>query len=168
MGRKVVEYLEKEVTENGEFRAKIRQISVQRSKEPTWVKLYVTQIMAAFGEMDMSRELSVFVSILEDVRFADNGSPYLGLSKEIKQMKADKMGISLKTFNNTITALIKKDWIRRMGANMYWVNPNYAAKGYWDDIKKIQFTWNINKDTKELEADIQVDYEVDNEDAMPF
>ena len=72
-----------------------------------------------------------------------NWKGIINLPKYTKEQCAAAAGLTLKSFSNCITDLIKKDILKRLGTSVYIANPHLFGQGKWLEIMERRETYNI-------------------------
>jgi len=146
--------------ETGEIKQTVDNRVIRLPQEPEFIKLYLQDINKIF---DLPKGCS---PALYEILKKMNYEGHITLNKFIKEMCAKNAGLTLQSFNNCITDLIKKDIISRVGHGVYVANPNIFGKGSWADISKqreFYLTIKYSKNGKEIVQN-QVQPELDLEE----
>jgi len=124
--------------DTGELKRK-EDVKMHRfESEPEYVKMYVDDILK-LNDLPTSSN-NVVRSILKRMNY-DN---QVVLVRAIKDQIADECKISNNTVEKRIIDLKKKNVLipydkeKNRRSSVYIVNPNYFAKGKWENIKKIR------------------------------
>lgn len=62
------------------------------------------------------------------------GGQLLFLNQQTKKQLCEKLGVCMKTLDNTLARCIDADIIRRVVRGVYQFNPNLIGKGQWEHI----------------------------------
>lgn len=133
--------------ETGEIKQTIDIKSVRLQQEPEFIKLYLQDINKIF---DLPKGCS---PALYEILKKMNYEGHITLNKFIKEICAENAGLTLNSFNNCITDLLKKDIITRVGHGVYIANPHIFGKGSWSEISKqreFYLTIRYNKNGKQI------------------
>jgi Cu/Ag efflux pump CusA len=136
---------EVEVTENIQERVV--------SKEPSFVKLYLRDVMFL---QDLSPSLNtVMYQLLSAMDYENMVVVNVGM----KRIIAERVGLSFSSVNNAITAFVKGHLLERRETGVYRVNPYLFAKGDWKSIQKIRLEVIYSLEGKSLRTILNDDVE---------
>ena len=127
------EILMSEITEN-----------IAVGKEPDFVKLYKEDFCRLFNLS--TRERAVYDWIIQNMDY-NNMIP---MTQYYKQAVAEATNSTEGSVNVIISTLKKLGLIIAKGRGAYLVNPNYAAKGEWKDIKAIRVQLDYNNQGRQI------------------
>lgn len=103
--------------------------------EPSYFKAYMKDLMKVLKISDSN--YIVLMSLLSRMDYNNQVNIYPLLRKDIAEEVGFKQVGSL---NNSISALCRVGILKKLQTGSYLINPNYFARGSWEDIKKIQST----------------------------
>lgn len=96
--------------------------------EPPYVKLYVDDLGSLLGlERGEKRVLLALACSLDFEGFAS-------VTAAKRKRLAERCELTIKSFNNAVSALAKKGLIKVVGSGEYELNPNLFARGDWKSI----------------------------------
>lgn len=166
MGVKMTQVIYSEISrvvdlDSGEVTQTTENRVVRLPQEPEFIKLYLQDINKIF---DLPKGCS---PALYEILKKMNYEGHITLNKFIKEICAKNAGLTLSSFNNCITDLIKKDILSRVGHGVYVANPHIFGKGSWAEISKqreFYLTIKYSKNGKEIvQNQIQPELELDIE-----
>jgi len=118
----------------GEVQKEISSMVVNIPVEPPYVKLYIDHI-CLLNNLPKGMTTAVLMELIKRVPY--NGE--LNLTAYTKRKIAKSLGIkNIKSMDNIISNLIKKNIMDRIGTGTFLMNPNLFAKGCWSDIRKLR------------------------------
>lgn len=127
-------------------------------KEPPYVKVYLEDIGRLNG-LDPSEQ-----KLINELVFNMGYNNVVPSYKPVKEMIAEKIGVSLSTVNRCIQSLYQKGVLIRKARGFYIMDPNLFGRGTWKDIKKIRVTIDYNEDgTKEINTQLAKQLDLFNE-----
>lgn len=103
---------------------------VRIAQEPAYVKMYV-QDLGNLMELTGGQKTLLY-ALVGKIDFEG----IISLNASSRKRLAKNCGLSDGAFRNGISALCKKEILRRVAANEYEVNPHYFAKGEWRQINQ--------------------------------
>lgn len=103
---------------------------VRLAQEPAYVKMYI-QDLGNLMELSAGQKTLLY-ALVSKIDF--DGIVSLNASSRRRLAKACQLSDG--AFRNSISALCKKEIIRRVEPNEYEVNPHYFAKGEWRSINQ--------------------------------
>lgn len=103
---------------------------VRIAKEPVYVKMYI-QDLGNLMELSAGQKTLLY-ALVGKIGF----DGIVSLNASSRRRLAKSCGLSDGAFRNGISALCKKEIIRRVDPNEYEVNPHYFAKGEWSTISQ--------------------------------
>jgi len=124
---------ENAITGETEERTEIRNVRVDI--EPNFVKLYI-QDMCLLNEIPKQNS-TVLTELLLHVNYANE----IMLPQGLKERIVDTLKISKGSLDNSLSLLVKKGLLQRLGRGVYKLNPYLFGKGKWQDIKEIRMEW---------------------------
>lgn len=123
--------------ETGQVKQTVTNTIARVPQEPLYVKVYLQDINRIY---DLPKGCSpALYEILKEM----NWKGIINLPKYTKEQCAAAAGLTLKSFNNCITDLIKKDILKRLGTSVYTANPHLFGQGKWLEIMERRETYNI-------------------------
>lgn len=126
------------VKENsGEVVDEYHEIMTQLPSEPLYIKLYIEDLSRLYFLPKSSPEL-----LLELLKKLDYDG-LIVLNATSKKMICARVRRSVKTLDNFLHALVKKDVFRRVGTGVFQPNPLLFGRGEWRDIYKRRKIWLI-------------------------
>ena len=96
-------------------------------KEPDFVKMYITNVIGAMENLDVTSSIAVFICLCGEY--------------EVEHVIAPATKLSKSRIYGILKELCNKELIRKVGRARYQINPIYVAKGQWSDINKMIITW---------------------------
>jgi hypothetical protein len=133
MGKIIRESTDTIINEHGEFKEQRKSETIQLPTEPPYIKLYIENIVLLKHLPRVSSNV-----LLELIRFVDYDGE-INLNPNVRKKINLNLGFkNKKSLSNSITKLVKKDIIFRIGTGSYILNPNLFAKGYWSDIRRMR------------------------------
>ena len=123
--------------ETGEVVQTVTNSIARASQEPKFIKVYLEDINRIYS---LPKGCSpALYEILKEM----NWKGIINLPKYTKEQCAAAAGLTLKSFSNCITDLIKKDILKRLGTSVYIANPHLFGQGKWLEIMERRETYNI-------------------------
>ena len=123
--------------ETGQVKQTVTNTISRVPQEPLYVKVYLQDINRIY---DLPKGCSpALYEILKEM----NWKGIINLPKYTKEQCAAAAGLTLKSFSNCITDLIKKDILKRLGTSVYIENPHLFGQGKWLEIMERRETYNI-------------------------
>ena len=123
--------------ETGQVKQTVTNTISRVPQEPLYVKVYLQDINRIY---DLPKGCSpALYEILKEM----NWKGIINLPKYTKEQCAAAAGLTLKSFSNCITDLIKKDILKRLGTSVYIANPHLFGQGKWLEIMERRETYNI-------------------------
>ena len=123
--------------ETGELKQTVTNTIARVPQEPLYVKVYLQDINRIY---DLPK--GCFPALYEILKEM-NWKGIINLPKYTKEQCAAAAGLTLKSFSNCITDLIKKDILKRLGTSVYIANPHLFGQGKWLEIMERRETYNI-------------------------
>lgn len=126
----------------GEVKSSVKRHTqhIRYSKEPSYVKLYLDHL-SRFKGLQLSFN-PILAELLKSTTYANlndqDGGMLLFLNKPLKEIIAQRCGVSLGRVDNAVTEFVKKGYMRRLKLGMYQFNPFFFGKGEWKDIENIR------------------------------
>lgn len=118
-------------------------------KEPPYVKVYLEDIGRLNG-LDPAEQ-----KLVNELVFNMGYNNVVPSYKPVKEMIAQRIGVSLSTVNNCIQSLYKKGVLIRKARGFYIMDPNIFGRGSWKDVKNIRMTIEYNSDgTKTINTEV--------------
>lgn len=124
--------------ETGEIVEKRETQAMRFGEEPTYVKLYLKDLMYL---NDVPAGLSALMyELLHHITYAGDGEGMIiGFNPYIKKIIQKKLGYKTKqALNNGIHKLTKGHLLYRIGESTYQLNPHLFGKGNWADVARIR------------------------------
>ena len=125
------------------------------AQEPAYIKLYLNTLLTF---KDLPKQLSpLLFELLHLMTYANKESKYGGqlilITMVVKEEIIERLGISMSTFKNNLTALTKSGILKRIGNSTYQANLEMFGRGEWEDIKDIRATFHFK--AGKVTADIE-------------
>jgi len=142
-------------TETGELIDIITTDTVTKMPvEPPFVKLYLEDIALLYNVPNTGKD--VMIELLKLMNYSDNE---IILPPAIRRRTADKLNLSIYSFNNQFNKLVKNNIIIKVDESVYVANPLLFGKGSWTDNNKLRdklsLTIDYNNDgTKTLRSSL--------------
>jgi Firmicute plasmid replication protein (RepL) len=96
--------------------------------EPPYVKIYIDDLAALL-------ELPIGIrGLLYELAQTINNNGILILKRTMKNEIANKLDITIGTFDNYLTKLVQAGVLKRIGRGKFEVNPNLFAPGEWNEL----------------------------------
>lgn len=116
-------------------------------KEPDFVKLY-TQYVSDMGRLRNLTPVQQQVMKCLCLNMDYNNSVIVG--RLTLPQWAVQAGITQQTFVRAIAQLCKLNLLFKVHAGVYIVNPQYAGKGRWEDVKALELTIKYNAEGRQV------------------
>lgn len=113
-----------------------------REEDGPFFKVYlagVDELHAVKGALD------VLVELCKHMDRASEGS-LIQVTKFARDKIIQKCGISESRFKNIMTALVKRNVLKRIAPQVYSMNPTIIAKGYPEEVLKLRKEWGYSND----------------------
>lgn len=133
--------------DTGEIIEQNKKQSIAVGKEPNYYKVYV-QDLANLQGLNPT-ETQVFQILSANMTF-DN---LIVLIKPIKEKLVEMTGKKYDAIKKAIENLAKKKILIRADRSVYRVNPKYAAKGKWEDIKALRLIVEYSEKGREIKLE---------------
>ena len=118
--------------------------------EPPYFKAYVTDLIYF---LDISKSNYRILSAFMTHMTYDN---MIHVNPIMKQEIQEGLHIkNIQSINNCFSDLCKKGLLMRIRRGSYFVNPNYFARGGWNDIKEIRSTITYNETGRMVQVIIE-------------
>lgn len=108
-----------------------------------FIKIYL-QDLSSFLRIDNATQIKLLALIWRDI----DDSNTLIIIKDVKDKWSNEIGCSIRTIDNCLAALVKKELLFNISRSKYSLNPKYFIKG--DSIGKIN------------QLNLQINYEINN------
>jgi hypothetical protein len=159
-----------ETVENGKSTKTEDQKSfVGQVKEPTFVKLYISDIELLYRLPTNSG------NILYELLSYMNYEGEITINKLMKERICKKLEIkNIGSISNHLTELVQKDIFKRIGQGVYLANPYLFAKGKWtENVVGLRINYketgrDIKAETRDEKAEIKVVSNDNNNENFPF
>lgn len=132
------------ITRDGELLDIKEQMNVPVGDEPPYYKVYLQDLSNVFGLSPA--EQVVFRALCSNMSFTN----IVVLIKPIKEILEKETGYSFNTVRVTINKLAEKKLLIRQARSVYLVNPKYAARGKWEDIKALRLIIDYSEQGREV------------------
>lgn len=129
MSRKVVKQVDTIDTSTGEVISSTQQVYT-KEVEDDYVKVYVNTISSLHNVKGAAA--STMFEMLSLLGY----SKLIVLAPSIKKQMAENAGIKLNTLEHNLGTLCKAGLLIKEATNVYSVNPYFAGRGKWKDIKE--------------------------------
>lgn len=133
--------------DTGEIIEQNKRQSIAVGKEPNYYKVYI-QDLANLQGLNPT-ETQVFQILSANMTF-DN---LIVLIKPIKEKLVEMTGKKYDAIKKAIENLAKKKILIRADRSVYRVNPKYAAKGKWEDIKALRLVIEYSEKGREIKLE---------------
>lgn len=134
------------VTKEGELLDVEQHLSFPVGEEPPYYKVYLQDLSNVLGLAPA--EHAVWEVLCSNMSFNN----IVVLIKPIKDMLVQATGKKYETIRAAIKALVTKGLLVRQARAVYMVNPNYAARGKWQDIKALRLTIEYSEQGRNIEV----------------
>ena len=142
----ITETLDKETGEISQ--GEITTIFTGREKEPPFLKMYLDDIEILHRLPKNSGD------VLHELLRYMNYQSEITINSLIKKRICEKLEIkNIRSINNFLSQMVKKDVLQRIGREVYVINPYLIAKGEWKDIKglRVKYKENGKREIKPIE-----------------
>lgn len=146
MAKKVTYELERINPETGEIKVVARDSILP--KEPDFVKLYLEDVAR------LNNVPSWADSILYQLLRLMNYRNEIVLNATVKKRIGDELEVSMKTINNALGLLVKKQILFRDGVGVYVGNPMLFGKGEWKDIRELRLQVQYSSKGRSISTEI--------------
>lgn len=133
--------------DTGEYIEQVRRETLPVGKEPNYYKVYIQDLANLQGLNPTETEV---LQVLSANMTFDN---LIVLIKPIKQKLVELIGKEFETIKKAIEGLTKKKILIRADRSVYRVNPKYAAKGKWEDIKALRLVIEYSENGREIKLE---------------
>ena len=130
------------INESGEILVNQRTEVSQFESEPPYVKIYLQDIARLNGLNPSEQKL------INELVFNMGYNNVVPSYKPVKEIIANKLGVSYETIDKAIKTLHKKGVLIRKARGMYIMDPNLFGRGSWKDIKKIRMVIEYDENGK--------------------
>lgn len=135
-------------SETGELLTVSSENVYKLPSEPPFVKLYVDKVCDLVKVKGRHKDF-----LLELLKYMNYNNEVV-LVKSIKDKISKSVGMSVNHINTSITALKKNNILVPCGRAMYYINPDYFAKGNWKDIHELRLIITVGKDGTTFKSEI--------------
>lgn len=146
MKEKVIKNNTAVVTPDGEILEHIQDLTIPVGEEPPYYKVYLQDLSNVMGLNPT--EKAVFEALCANMSFTN----MVVLIKPIKEILCNITGKRFDTVKSAIISLTRKGMLIRKDRAVYLVNPKYAARGHWADIKALRLTIEYNDEGRHVEV----------------
>lgn len=119
----------------GEVTSEVNSKVINLPTEPPFIKLYLTDVTHMYNLPRNSPDI-----LLELLRKLDYEG-MITLNSTTKKIICERTGKKMKTLDNFLGELVKKEVFRRVGAGLFSPNPHLFGRGEWRDIYKRREAW---------------------------
>jgi len=147
----------RENPETGEIITRENRIT-KSSKEDIFFMTFIESI--GFMKNLSKTEIQTVFGLMKYVTFNDNE---VVVNRLVKDRISELMNISLKSINNSITGLVRKQIIKRVGRGTYQLNPHIFGKGNIHAIRKLKMTYEWDFEKLKLTKNVDSEYFSDEE-----
>ncbi len=130
--------------ETGETKTTMKLTSVKHDNEPSYIKLYLSDICKLNDIPKTGND------VLNELLPLVNYDNEIILNSTLKKRIYEKIGIKKGSLDNNIYKLTKQGILSRVGSGTYMLNPSIFGRGKWQDIKKLRITWEYSSKGREL------------------
>ena len=124
-----------QTNEHGEIIKQTEYNVVKIPSEPPYIKLYIEDLANIYQLPKSSPDL-----LLELLKKLDYEG-LISLNHSNKKQIAQRAGKAVKTLNNFLQELLKKDIFRRVDTGVFKPNPHLFGKGEWREIYRRREAW---------------------------
>ena len=150
MEQKTFENVTKEthvvMTRDAEILDVQQHLTIPVGEEPPYYKVYMQDLGNVFGLAPAER--SVWEVLCANMSFTN----IVVLIKPIKEILVQTTGHKFETIRAAIKSLTAKGLLIRQARAVYLVNPKYAARGKWQDIKALRLTIEYSEQGRTIEV----------------
>ncbi len=146
MTKKVTYELERFDSETGEVKTISRDSILPR--EPDFVKLYLEDV-ARINNVPSWAD-SILYQLLRQMNYRNE----IVLNATVKKRIGEELDLSMKTINNALGLLVKKQILFREGIGVYIGNPMLFGKGEWKDIRELRLKVQYSKKGRHVSTEI--------------
>lgn len=104
-------------------------------QEPPYVKLYVNEISRLYDLRSLQKE------VLLELATRSGYTGEVSLGPRLKSSIAFRLNTTLPTLDNTLSFLVKKGLMKRVGRGEFLLDPHIFARGDWKDILERRATY---------------------------
>lgn len=119
----------------GEITSETNTKVVRIPTEPPYIKLYIEDLSNMYNLPKNSPDL-----LLELLKKLDYEGQ-ITLNSASKKVIAERAGKAVKTLDNFLGELVKKDIFRRIDTGLFAPNPHLFGRGEWREIYKRREAW---------------------------
>ena len=123
-----------------------QHLSIPVGDEPPYYKVYLQDLSNVLGLAPA--EHMVWEVLCSNMSFNN----IVVLIKPIKDMLVETTGKKYETIRAAIKSLVAKGLLMRQARAVYMVNPKYAARGKWQDIKALRMTIDYNAQGRNIDV----------------
>lgn len=134
------------INTSGEILNVEQHLSIPVGDEPPYYKVYLQDLSNVLGLAPA--EHMVWEVLCSNMSFNN----IVVLIKPIKDMLVETTGRKYETIRAAIKSLVAKGLLMRQARAVYMVNPKYAARGKWQDIKALRMTIDYNAKGRNIEV----------------
>lgn len=134
------------INTSGEILNVEQHLSIPVGDEPPYYKVYLQDLSNVLGLAPA--EHMVWEVLCSNMSFNN----IVVLIKPIKDMLVETTGKKYETIRAAIKSLVAKGLLMRQARAVYMVNPKYAARGKWQDIKALRMTIDYNAQGRNIEV----------------
>lgn len=136
--------------------------SIRKSKEPSFIKLYIADLMLVNNLP--SKASGVLWELIKITTFNNK----IVLNSSIKKDICEVLNIKMPTLNNTLSSFVKKEILFRIDTGVYSPNPYLFARGKWEDIEKLRMIVDYSKGEKNVHVQVngQEAIDINNEETI--
>lgn len=119
----------------GEITSEVNTKVIRIPSEPPYIKLYIEDLSNMYNLPKNSPDL-----LLELLKKLDYEGQ-ISLNSSNKKIIAERAGKAVKTLDNFLGELVKKDIFRRIDTGLFAPNPHLFGRGEWREIYKRREAW---------------------------
>lgn len=134
------------INTSGEILNVDQHLSIPVGDEPPYYKVYLQDLSNVLGLAPA--EHMVWEVLCSNMSFNN----IVVLIKPIKDMLVETTGKKYETIRAAIKSLVAKGLLMRQARAVYMVNPKYAARGKWQDIKALRMTIDYNAQGRNIDV----------------
>lgn len=121
-------------------------LNVSIGEEPPFYKVYLADIGKIHGLSPY--ETKLWQILCANMSFGNR----IVLVKSIKQKIIEEIGCKPDTIKAAIKTLVNQNLLIREDRALYTINPNYAARGKWEDVKALRVIIDYNDRGRTVEV----------------
>jgi len=121
-----------------------------KADEPSYFKAYMKDLMKVLRISDS--HYLVLMSLLSRMGYNNQVNLYPKLRRELMAEVGFK---HIGSFNNSVSVLCHSGILVKVETGTYLIDPNYFARGSWDDIRRIKSTITYDDDGRIIKVEFE-------------